>query len=75
MSFIVAVADTIENELFIKRFEARSIKECQDKVMEYITDNFDWADDVELPDDYHSFVNYVKECNILISDIKDIELI
>ena len=77
MSFVVAIADTLEKNVILKRFEARSIKECQDKIMNYImdSDNFEWDDDVNFPDNYNEFINYIKDSDILVSDIKDIELI
>jgi len=75
MSFVVAYADTIDNVVSIKRFEARSIKECQDKVMQYIIDQYDWDDNIDFPDEYNEFVEFMKDYNILLSSVTDIELI
>lgn len=73
MSYIVPFADKQDNEIFIKRFEARSYTECQEKIIEYVEN--EWGIDEQFPDNYNKFVELMKDYDLLIGDIKDLDLI
>lgn len=75
MSFVIAIADLVEKDVSMKRFEARSLKECQEKVMNYVINQFEWNDDMTFPDEYNSFVELMKEYDIILSNITDVDLI
>lgn len=73
MSYIVPFADKQENDIFIKRFEARSYNECQEKIIEFVEN--EWDLDITFPDNYNHFVTLMEEYDILIGEIKDLDLI
>lgn len=72
--YLVPIADKQENKVFIKRFVAPSISNCEDKIVNYIEDNYEF-DGVTFPEDYNAFVANMAEYDILIGNITDIELI
>lgn len=74
-SYIVSFCDIESKESWIKRFEAQSYESCQNKVKNYLLNQYDWDDDIEFSDKYNEFVEDMKDNDIIIGNILDMELI
>lgn len=73
-NYLVSFADIESSETWIKKFTGRSFEEIQDKIINYITDSYDWDDDVNFPDNYNDFKKELADnYNILIGKIEDLE--
>lgn len=73
-NYLVSFADIESSEIWIKKFTGRSFEEIQDKIINYITDSYDWDDDVNFPDNYNDFKKELADnYNILIGKIEDLE--
>lgn len=67
--YIVPVCDLVEGIIEIKRYLARSISECEDKIIDEYTNIYDI-----IFEDYSDFVNIMNsKYDIAIGDITDIE--
>lgn len=68
--YIIPICNLISSEIKIKKISARSILDCQDKIIEYFSEKFD----ENFNDDYKEFVNKINEqYDYAIGDIIDIE--
>lgn len=67
--YIVPIADLYSEQVWIEAFSARSINECQEKIIRSIIDQFDF----EEPNSWEDFINDMNEHEILIGEIQDIE--
>lgn len=75
-SYLITFTDLTLPKAWIKRFEGKSIEEIQDKVQQYVENNWEWEEDEKFPLDYNEFVEYLmKNYDIFIGDIQDIDTI
>lgn len=75
-SYLVAFADLTTPNIWIKRFEGRSIENIQTKIQQYVENNWEWEEDEKFPLDYNDFITYLKDnYDILIGEIQDIDTI
>ncbi len=73
-SYLVTFADIEDPNCWLERFEGHSLKEVQDKIRQYIENEYDLEE--ELPLNYNEMKKHLlKEYNILIGNIEDIETI
>lgn len=69
--YIIPVCDLVEATIWLNKYSARSISECQDKIMQEFSDIYD-EDFV----DYCKFLDVMdKKYNIAIGEITDIEIL
>lgn len=68
-TYIVAFADIAEEECWVKKFTATGFKECVSKIAQYINDEYD----VEISDNYHEMINDLKDNDLIISTITDLD--
>ena len=67
--YIVPMCDLVDATTWINKYSARSISDCQDKIMRAFSETFD-----EDFIDYQEFLDIMdKDHNISIGDIIDIE--
>lgn len=67
--YIIPVCDLISAEICIDKYSARSISDCQDKIMRKYSDMYD-----EDFTDYREFLDIMdKKYNLSIGEIIDIE--
>lgn len=67
--YIVPICDLYSEQVWTEVFSARSINECQEKIIRSIIDQYDFDE----PDSWESFIEDMNEHEILIGEIKDIE--
>lgn len=69
--YIIPVCDLVEANIWLNKYSARSISECQDKIMQEFSDEYD-----EDFIDYRKFLDVMdKKYNIAIGEIIDIEIL
>lgn len=69
--YIIPVCDLVEANIWLNKYSARSISECQDKIMQEFSDKYD-----EDFIDYRKFLDVMdKKYNIAIGEIIDIEIL
>lgn len=67
--YIIPVCDLIDADIWINTYSARSISDCQDKIMSEFSDTYD-----ENFVDYREFLSIMdKKYNYSIGEIIDIE--
>lgn len=75
-SYLITFTDLTVPRAWIKRFEGNSIEEIQDKIQQYVENNWEWEEDEKFPIDYNEFVKYlIDNYDIFIGDIQDIDII
>lgn len=74
-TYIIPICDKENNDIFIKKIIASSFNQAQDKARDIIINEWEWDENIQFPDEYHAFVNFMKQKNIIIGDLTDIELI
>lgn len=67
--YIVPICDIQAGSCWIKTITAKSITECEEKLMNDLIEYYDFDDF----DDYHEFIHWLDEQDILVGNIKDIE--
>ena len=67
--YIVSICDIQSGEIWIECIHARSISDCQDKLMEKLIDLYNF----EETSNYREFVQMADSHDVLISDITDVE--
>lgn len=69
--YIVPICDINAGDIWIKTVMARSISECQEKIMEELIDCYDMENNFS---NYREFIEFIdSNYDILIGDIKDID--
>ena len=69
--YIVPICDLISADIWIAKYSAMSISDCQDKIMRKYSELYD-----EDYTDYHEFLDIMdKKYNYSIGEITDIETI
>lgn len=69
--YIVPICDIEAGQIWMKTIIAESNSACQEKIMEYLINMYDFEDKAT---NYREFVELTdSEYNILIGEIKDIE--
>lgn len=67
--YIVPIADLYAEQVWNEVFSARSISECQEKIIRSIIDQYDFDE----PNSWEDFIEDMNQREILIGEIKDIE--
>ena len=69
--YIIPVSDLVSADIYINKYLARTISDCQDKIMREFSEAYD-----EDFADYHEFIKIMdKKYNISIGEITDVETI
>lgn len=67
--YIVPICDLVAEDIWVNKYSARSISDCQDKIMREFSDTYD-----EDFTDYREFLGIMnKKYDYLIGNILDIE--
>lgn len=67
--YIIPICDMYSEQIWIETISARSINECQEKIMQSIINQYNFDD----YDSWNEFVQDMDDKEILIGEIKDIE--
>ena len=69
--YIIPVCDIRANQIWNYVIIANSIKECEEKLVQQILEEYETLDDNSVS--YDDFIGYLFENDILVGDIQDIE--
>lgn len=67
--YIIPICDIQGGQVWIHTITAKTIKECQEKIMEELLERYDLEETIT----YQDFVDILDQNDILIGNIKDIE--
>lgn len=76
MTYLVPICDLESSNVWIEKFEAKSIEECQDKIINYFQQEYSLEDSDNLYlKNYHEFCKELKSYDLLIGNIEDSEIL
>lgn len=68
-TYLVSIADIEANETWIQKINARSLEECKEKLIEYLSTEYE----IDFSLDWNEFISEISDNGFLIGEITDIE--